>query len=111
MRKWAWLFLERIGKLEDEVVSLSFTLCLCKVLSHPLCCIVAPLLSKPQVSFKSRLVKDKLNNCLMTTDGTDFYIQQKGVSKKGSVFGSHKYAGKSTPRYELGINILKGNLA
>ena len=34
----------------------------------------------------------------MTIDGTNFRIQQKGV------------AGKSALRYELGINILKGNL-
>ena len=30
--------------------------------------------------------------------------------KRGNAFGSHKYAGKSTLRYELGIDILKGNL-
>jgi len=36
----------------------------------------------------------------MTIDGTDFRIQQKGVAKKG----------KSALRYELGIDILKGNL-
>ncbi len=30
MRKWVWLFLERINKLADEVVSLFFTSCLCK---------------------------------------------------------------------------------
>jgi hypothetical protein len=46
----------------------------------------------------------------MTIDGTDFRIQQKGVTKKGNAFGSHKYAGKSAHRYELGIDILKDNL-
>jgi hypothetical protein len=46
----------------------------------------------------------------MTIDGTDFRIQQKGVAKKGNAFGSHKYAGKSALRCELGIDILKGNL-
>ena len=30
MRKWVWLFLERINELADEVVSLFFTSCLCK---------------------------------------------------------------------------------
>jgi hypothetical protein len=29
---------------------------------------------------------------------------------KGNAFGSHKYAGKSALRYELGIDILVGNL-
>jgi hypothetical protein len=46
----------------------------------------------------------------MTVDGTDFHIPQKGVAKKGNAFGSHKYAGKSTLRYELGVDILVGNL-
>ncbi len=46
----------------------------------------------------------------MTIDGTDFRIRQKGVAKKGNAFGPHKYAGKSALRYELGIDILKGNL-
>ena len=38
----------------------------------------------------------------MTIDGTNYRIQQKGVAKKGNLFGSHKYG--------LGINILAGNL-
>jgi hypothetical protein len=46
----------------------------------------------------------------MTVDGTDFRIPQKGVAKKGNAFGSHKYAGKSALRFELGVNILAGNL-
>ncbi len=50
------------------------------------------------------------NDCLMTVDGTDFRIPQKGVVKKGNAFGSHKYTGKSALRYKLGINILAGNL-
>ena len=50
------------------------------------------------------------NDCLMTIDGTDYHIQQKGVAKKGNLFSSHKYGGKSALRYELGIDILAGNL-
>jgi hypothetical protein len=50
------------------------------------------------------------NDCLMSIDGTDFKIKQKGSAKKGNTFGSHKYAGKSALRYELGIVILLGNL-
>jgi hypothetical protein len=46
----------------------------------------------------------------MTIDGTDFCILQKGVTKKGNLFGPLKYAGKSVLQYELGINILAGNL-
>ncbi len=46
----------------------------------------------------------------MTTDGTDFRIQQKGAARKGNLFSSHKYTGKSTLRYDLGGDILAGNL-
>ena len=50
------------------------------------------------------------NNCLMTIDGTNFRIPQKGAATKGNAFASHKYGEKSTLRYELGVDILAGNL-
>ena len=53
---------------------------------------------------------DVLNDCTMTVDGTDFRIPQKGAATKGNAFASHKYAGKSALRYELGVDILAGNL-
>ena len=53
---------------------------------------------------------DVLNNCTMTVDGTDFFIPQKGAATKGNAFASHKYAGKSALRYELGVDIVAGNL-
>jgi hypothetical protein len=46
----------------------------------------------------------------MTIDGTNFQIPQKGIAKKGNAFASHKYAGKFALRYELGVDILAGNL-
>ena len=46
----------------------------------------------------------------MTINGTDFRIPQKGIVEKGNAFASHKYAGKSTLRYELGVDILTKNL-
>ena len=49
-----------------------------------------------------------LNDCTM--NGTDFRIPQKGTVTKGNAFASHKYAGKSALRYELGVDILGGNL-
>ncbi len=54
--------------------------------------------------------QDVLNNCMMTVDGTDFRIPQKGIATKGNAFASHKYAGKSALHYELGVDILAGNL-
>ncbi len=49
-------------------------------------------------------------NCTMTVDGTDFCIPQKGAATKGNAFATYKYAGKSALRYELGVDILSGNL-
>ena len=46
----------------------------------------------------------------MTVDNTDFRVPQKGVTKRGNTFTSRKYTGKSALRYELGVNILTGNL-
>ena len=54
--------------------------------------------------------QDVLNDCTMTVDGTDFRIPQKGAATKGKAFASHNYAGKSALRYELGVDILAGNL-
>jgi hypothetical protein len=109
MRKWVWLFLERITKLADHL--LSFLSCHVLVNRH-LTFSSSSLLSHPklQICFESRLVNNVGNDCLMTINGTDFRILQKGVTKKGNLFGSHKYVGKSTLQYELGIDILAGNL-
>jgi hypothetical protein len=46
----------------------------------------------------------------MAINGTNFCMPQKGLPKKGNAFASHKYAGKSALRYELGISILRGDL-
>jgi hypothetical protein len=81
------------GKLLCPVVLLP-------IVTHLLLVVIA-LLPKPQIVFESHLVNDIRNDCLMTIDGTDFKILQKGAKKKGNVFSSHKYAGKSVLRYEL----------
>ena len=64
----------------------------------------------PQIDFDRRLEGDMGNDCLITVDGTDFQIPQKGLPKKGNAFASHKFAGKSALRYELGVSILGGDL-
>jgi hypothetical protein len=46
----------------------------------------------------------------MTIDGTNFRILQKGAARKGNALSSFIYAGKSALRYELGVDILAGNL-
>jgi hypothetical protein len=55
-------------------------------------------------------MEDLLNDCLMAVDGTDFRVPQKETATKGNAFASHKYAGKSTLCYELGVSILGGDL-
>jgi hypothetical protein len=65
---------------------------------------------QPQINFDSQKKGDILNDCLMTVDGTDFRVPQNGTSTKGNAFASHKYAGKSALRYELGVSILMGDL-
>jgi len=73
--------------------------------------LAALIIAIPQIDFESRLgAHDVGNDCLMTNDGTDFRILQKGATRKGNAFSSFKYAGKSALRYELGVDILAGNL-
>jgi hypothetical protein len=106
LQKWVWLFIERIAELAVDVVSYFF------VVSRHDCCLLTPPLpaaAVQQIVFESRLVKDVGNNCLMSIDGTNFQITQKGPATRGNGFASHKYAGKSVLRYELGIDILAGN--
>ncbi len=110
MRKWVWQFIACIADLADYVVS--FFCCYLAFQStitpHTLCC--HPL-STRQIIFESRLgAHDMGNDCTMTVDGTDFRISQRGAAVRGNAFASHKYAGKSVLRYELGIDILAGNL-
>jgi hypothetical protein len=104
MQKWVWLFLKRIAELANHVAS-CFVPSPRRQLSSHLLLVVVAFLPKSQIMFKSCLVNDIRNNCLMTIDGTDFKILQKGAAKKGNVFGSHKYAGKSALHYKLGIDI------
>jgi hypothetical protein len=70
-----------------------------------------PAVTAAQIVFESRLGAHSVgNDCLMSIDGTDLCILQKGAATRGNAVGSHKYAGKSALRYELGIDILAGNL-
>ncbi len=50
------------------------------------------------------------NNCNMTIDGTHFWIPQQVAAERKKAFAFHKYAGKLVLRYELGVDILAGNL-
>ena len=63
-----------------------------------------------QINFEDRKLYDVGNDCLMTIDGTDFRVPQSGEAKTGNWFASHKYAGKSALRYEIGVSIIGGDL-
>ncbi len=65
---------------------------------------------QPQINFDSQKKGDILNDCLMTVNGTDFRVPQKGTATKGNAFVSHKYAGKYALHYGLGVSILGGGL-
>ncbi len=74
-----------------------------------------PPLPMLQIVCNSRLGAHNVgNDCLMTMDGTDFRIPQKGIVKKGNVLAPHKlchkYVGKFALWYKLGVDILVGNL-
>jgi hypothetical protein len=108
-----WPFIEHIAELVDEVVSIFLS---CRR-SHPctppphLPIFATPIVAIPQIDFESRLgAHDVGSDCLMTIDGTDYRILQKGAARKGNAFGSFKHAGKSALCYELGVDILAGNL-
>ncbi len=68
-----------------------------------------PLHPQPQINFDSQEKGDILNNCLMTVNGTDLRVPQKGTATKGNAFASHKYARKSALRYKLGMSIFGGD--
>ncbi len=44
------------------------------------------------------------NNGLMSINGKDVRIPQMGTVIRGNAFASHKYAGKSALRYEIGVS-------
>ena len=107
------IFLEHISELADNVVS--FFCDIASMLKSPIgisrpSSAIAPSLSL-QINFKSRLgAHNAGNNCLMTINRTGFRIHQKGPAARRNTFTPHKYASKSTLHYELGVDILMGNL-
>jgi hypothetical protein len=133
--KLVWVYVKATTKLVDMVMSLLYFLhVFIDLLSTataskdhrrqrmPLpsirCCCHMPLSSTvvishrppprrlPRILFDSHKKGDILKDCLMTVDGTDFHVPQKGMATKRNAFASHKYAGKSTLCHKLGVSIL-----
>ena len=61
-----------------------------------------------EIDFDRRKESRTCNDCLVSIDDTDFCILQKVA--RGNKFASCKYGGKSALRYELGLDIFRGNL-
>ena len=80
------------------------------VVAAPYIDAILPTPTSRSTSRAQDMGNDLTASCLMSVDGTDFCIPQNGKAVKGNAFGSHKYAGKSALRYELGVDILAGKL-
>ena len=63
-----------------------------------------------KIVFESRKDSGSLNNCLISIDGTDVRISQQGPAIPGNPFSSFKFKGKCGLRYEIGVDILAGNI-
>jgi hypothetical protein len=63
-----------------------------------------------KIVFESRKDSGNLNDCLISVDGTDVLIPQQGPAIPGNPFSLFKFKGKCRLRYEIGVDILAGNI-
>jgi len=63
-----------------------------------------------KIVFESRKDSGSLNDCLISVDGIDCRIPQQGPAIPGNPFSSFKFKGKFALRYEIGVDILAGNI-
>lgn len=107
-RKYFWPFIYAMSSLEQHVVRSRHSIFICfRLQSYPLLLLLKRYYIPLQIDFEAR--KKNLpyyNDCLLSVDGTDFRIPNHGPQ-----FASHKYKGKSALRYEVALDILKGELA
>ena len=102
LMKWVCGFVSAIVDLESLVVSHRCGLGACRSPSvassqHLTCC--------QQIIWDNRFKLDKGNDCLVSVDGTDFQIAQKGP-----IFSSHKFSKTSGLRCEVALCILTGDI-
>jgi hypothetical protein len=62
------------------------------------------------VAVLTRKTSGRLNDCLLSVDGTDCRIPQQGSAQKDNPFSSHKFGGKCGLCYKLGVDIVESNL-
>jgi hypothetical protein len=63
-----------------------------------------------KIVFRSRNDIGSLNDCLISVDGTDVRIPQQGPAIPGNLFSLFKFKGKCRLWYEIGGDILAGNI-
>ena len=63
-----------------------------------------------KIVFESRFDSGSINDCLISIDGTDVRIPQQGAAIPGNPFSSFKFKGNCGLRYEIGVDILAGNI-
>jgi hypothetical protein len=63
-----------------------------------------------KIVFESRKDSGSLNDCLISVDGTDVRIPQQGPAIPGNPFSLFKFEGKCGLQYEIGEDILAGNI-
>ncbi len=99
IHKYIWPFIDSIFELDGIVVS--WLLCLLSSsTAQPLI-----LFFSRQIVFENRKVEDVGNDCLLSVDGTDFWIAKK---YKNPLY-SYKFK-KLGFRYEMGLCIKTGNI-
>ena len=96
LRKYIWPFIEAIANLEPYVVSVMHY-CFDFYL-------VIFLLKIFQILLENRYKHDQNNDCLLSVDGTDFQIPERGRE-----WYSFKFK-KSGVRYEVALSILGGEI-
>ena len=60
--------------------------------------------------FESRKDSGSLNDCLISVDGTDVRIPHQGPAIPGNPFSLFKFKEKCGLWYEIGVDILAGNI-
>ena len=100
-RKYMWPFIHAVADLQPAVVSTTCSVFLSFKSNSPY---------SFKIVFESRKDSGSLNDCLISVDGIDVRIPQQGPAIKGNPFSSFKFAGKCGLRYEIGLDILAGNI-
>ena len=103
-RKYLWPFVYALSGLEYHVVSFNmFSL----LLYFQPSLLTPRFIFTAKIDFGNRKFHHTGNDCLLSVDCTDFRIP----NRYGRAFASFKYKGKSALRYEIALDIEKGDIS